>query len=210
LFLDDADGATEELTESIRTWNRKDFDLQSYSAVYGLVETALYRQDASIARTQILSAWPRFEGSLLYRWQMLRIMLMHLRGCCAVAAILQDHSAERDAVYCVRALQRETTTWSLAAAASLKAALALGQGKWEESTEYLQLAEDRFSQTGLFLYATACRSTLAQLTGDEQCCREATAWMAERGITNPERMTAFLVPGNWRANAVEIALSKAS
>jgi hypothetical protein len=194
LFLDDPDEASEEIRSSLNTWNRQEFDLQKYSAVYGLVETSLYKGDCRQAEDLLRAHWQDFSHSLLFQWQILKIMFLHLRGRAALLSLGSSAQSEKQVSYCIRQLTRTGSQWALAASASLEAGLAWWRWDRETSVTRLQIAEDRFEQVGLLLYAVGCRLRRGEACGNSELIDQADGWMRERGVKNPRSMTRLLLP----------------
>jgi thioesterase domain-containing protein len=79
----------------------------------------------------------------------------------------------------------------------LRGSIDAARGKREDARKKFQEAAARFATIDMPLHAAASRRRLGELIGDaegEALVRDADAWFTERGVRNPARMAAIVVP----------------
>jgi hypothetical protein len=145
--------------------------------------------------------WQPFLRSLLARTQHAWIESHHVRARGALAALAENEpsstlllQARRDTAK----VDRTGAPWARALATLLAAGLAQVRGDQDRAAAQLRAGIDSVTAAGMHLYAAAARRRLGQhVGGDEGVALRATAdaWMSERGVANPARMTAMLIPG---------------
>jgi len=102
-----------------------------------------------------------------------------------------------------QAILRERTHWADSLALLLQAGAAATPREPARAQSLLESAEAGFTRGDMALYATAARRRRGELMGGEagrDLVAAADTWMTGQGIKNPERMTAMLAPGRWRAD----------
>jgi hypothetical protein len=190
--------ARAELAEMMAHWSQQGFHVQHMNQLYDEARIDLYEGDGAAAWERVRGQWPLLERSHLLRAQQVRIFMLHLRGCCALAAAAEGPAllaaAERDA----RALWREKVGWARALAQLLFAGAAARRGDLGRAAELLSKGAERCDAEGMRLFAAAARRRLGELRGGEEgrsLVEKADAWMRAQQVARPQRMTALLVPG---------------
>jgi hypothetical protein len=201
LATDNPESAAAELQQAMARWSQRGFHIQHLMALISETDIALYRGDARAARARLEAQWPAYTRSLLPRVQGSHIQALYARARAAVAAaaVAADPgplraAAGRDAVR----LDRENTAASRALAGLVRAGLCYGRGDAGAARGHLVRAVPQLDAVGAGLHAAAARRRLGLLLGGSEgttMLKEGAAWMAARGIRNPARMTATLLPG---------------
>jgi eukaryotic-like serine/threonine-protein kinase len=202
LAADRVEGARQALSEALAEWPAEPFRTPHYMAMMSAARIHLYAGEPKEAWRQMSRSWPAFERAGLRRIQAVRIASSHLRGSCAVAAsrALPTERAHllRVAEHEVRAMVRERSQWGLAFASLVRAAIASCRSDPASAGEHLRDALAGFEGGEMLLFVAAARRRLGELLGGDKgqaLVTRANAWMAARGIANPDRMTAMLAPG---------------
>jgi len=210
LFEDHPAAAKAQIDEGLANWsNKTEFDFPKYSAFYGLADTALYEGNAPEALEISAQLQEKWKASFFRHWQILEVMLLHLRSRAIARALCTGHPVEPSALKTVRVRLRSLgTPWTLGAQCALDAATAAASGQPRESLDLLSQAEANFERIGLDLFAQSCRwqrgTLLAGSVGSE-LIRASADWMIARGIRNPEKLVAAIVPvGNPSSGRVVI------
>ena len=92
-------------------------------------------------------------------------------------------------------IRREKRPWSDPLAALLQAAINSADGDDAGCRDLLRTAASGFDAAQMKLYAAATRRRLGVMTGNRPMVEEVDAWMRQRGIVRPSRMTTVLAPG---------------
>ncbi len=201
LAEDDPTGAQGDLDASMGGWPRRDFSLQHLSAVFTQVYIDLYRGDGPAAWHHAREREAAIRGSLLLRVQLLRVMMVSLRGAAALAAAEAardpkplQRSAKRDA----RRLDREKAPWAEALARLIRAGVASVERNESVAAALLGAAATALDEVDMPLWAAAARRYVGRLLGGDEgraLVARADALMCEQGIVNPARMAAMYAPG---------------
>jgi hypothetical protein len=187
LVDDDPTRSHAEAEDAITRWSRQGFFLQQCNAMFGHVQASLYEGAVDAARERIEAAWPELERSMLLQVQQIRVRAVHFRACARVA--VGDLAAARDDV---DRLHREGVRWARALALLVRASLEPQESAAAIAT--LRTATSELDACELGLYADAARHRLAVAERDAESVRAADAALRERGVRNPDRMTAMLAP----------------
>jgi hypothetical protein len=102
--------------------------------------------------------------------------------------------AERDAAR----LAKERAAWGHALAALILAGVAALAGDRERAHQQLERAARGCADTDMGLFEQVARRRQGELAGGADggaAAAAATAWIANRGIADPDRITAMLAPG---------------
>jgi serine/threonine protein kinase len=199
LAADEPGRALVELRQVMDRWSPHGYHVQHMNAWHDEVQIELYGGTAAAAWARLKEAWPAVQDSYFLRVQQVRILLVHLRARCALAAAegpeakMLLRSAARDA----RALRRERVPWATALAKLIEAGLACARGESRAAALFGE-AGDLLQGVDMCLYAAAARRRQGELMGGtegKETKDRAESWMAGQGIRNPERMTALLAPG---------------
>jgi serine/threonine protein kinase len=210
LVDDRVDEARAELADAMRRWSKQGFHVEHFNALFARVGIELYAGRGADAFSLVTQQWGAIRWSFLLSIQILRISARIARGFAALSALSAiDGQPERRAALVAiakrdaRGLERERVGWASAEASVLRAGSALVEnGDAERARRHLEVAAATFDANDMPLHAAAVRRRLGQLVGGDAgaaLSAGATAWMVERGIRDPERMTALVAPGPARA-----------
>jgi hypothetical protein len=127
--------------------------------------------------------------------------MAELRARVALAAA----RARRDGEQLLAAARREARTlargqmsFGAPAAHSILGTIAAQQRDLKTAIGELRQAAHGYDAADMAMHAAATRMRLGRLVGGDEGARlerEAEAWMSERGVRRPERLTAMLAPG---------------
>jgi hypothetical protein len=208
LISDDPENAQDELRRAVEPWSRRAFHIQHYWAIYGQVETALYRGNGRTALNLLDENWPAIKRAFILRIQTIRLIHFYLHARCALAVAAESDStagkdgeaarilwiAERDA----RRIEREEMEWSTPLARLIRAGVAAVRRRSGDSVALLASAEVGLDSAGMALFAAAARRSHGRIVGGGQgriLVEAADTWMAGQDIRNPSRMAAVFAPG---------------
>jgi hypothetical protein len=188
------------IREAIDDWPPDEFRIPHYIGMLGEGQLALYLGDAVRAVRAATTAWPGFVRSQLPRIQNLRInaLTLRARSMLALAAGDPTHHVLAHVARDIAAVEREAMPWSDAIAALLRGGLAAVRRDDAAALRLLADAEARFAATDMAMHAATARRRRGELLGGEDGRRlveAADREMRERGVANPERMTAMYAPG---------------
>jgi hypothetical protein len=141
----------------------------------------------------------------MLRIQTIRCQARFTRGCCALAAALQEGTPARKrrallgvALGDARGLAREKLVFSAPMGELLRAAVEANRGRRDDAITLLEHAAAGFEGAGMKLWAAASRRARGTLLGDaegRELAESAEAVMREEGIVDPARIAAMLAPG---------------
>jgi hypothetical protein len=137
----------------------------------------------------------------MLRMQVARISSLHLLGRTALAAASGSPfpaSFLEQAREAADKLSAEQIPWAEPLAAMLRAGAAMIEGDRPLAASLLANAASGFEATDMALYLAAARRRMGELVGGDEGraqVEEATEWMMEQGVVNPDRMTEMLAPG---------------
>ncbi len=196
-----------ELESFLNARGNRPVNLQHTAAFDSLIHIDLYRGDVTRAWARLVSIWPEYARSMLFRVQLLRIQMLELRARTAVAAAERSHQpapllahAERDA----RQLRREGQDWGIGHAHYIRAAIAACREDTVSCLEELSLAADRYDRADMALAAQLMRYRYGQIAATDEA-RElragAESWLQEQGIAAPARWAGMRAPGFGRISS---------
>ncbi len=171
---------------------------------WGQCETELYAGDPAAAAAVLSDRRKQLKRSLLLHMALIRCEYRHLEGRVDLAlAAGEPDPAARDRLLArvrkrARALARESLPLAQMFGALLAAGIAAVSDRADEAERLLREVVARLDETGTRLFAAAARRQLGVILGGDDgdaLVRQADAWMAEEGISQPARMAAMLVPG---------------
>ena len=201
-FVEDRpDRAAEEAAAAIGAWSREGFHLQHYYDLIARAQHSLYVGDPERGYRHVEERWPALRRSFQLRVQSTFINVHHLRARVALGAArgsaqrssLLDR-AERDAA----SLAELGRGWGTAFATMIRAGVAATRGRRDAALALCIDAARRFESVDMALYAAAARRRWGELQGGDQgraLAAAADEAMRDRGVVNPDRMTALLAPG---------------
>jgi hypothetical protein len=182
-------------------WTNQGYFLAHYWAMLGVAQVDLYAGRPDEAYARVKSEWPALSKSLLLRCQLIHIEALHVRGRCALGAALQSQDrarllgeAEKDA----RAIEGEKMAYATPLGLLLRAGIEAARGAIPASIALLEKAASLFEAADMGLFAAVSRRRMGELMGGGPggaYVAGADAWMSQREIRNPQRMTAMLAPG---------------
>ncbi len=198
---DDPLKAYDEVGQAIASWTKESaFHVQHFVALYTCCDLLLYAGDWQKAQALLLRDEAPMRRAFLDRTAFNRTLIDHQRAkvkLCQLAAtpgktLLAEAQAlarrqERDPSPLGRLYARLTLAGSRRAVGDLDgAALALRGGL------------EALEATDTLLYANATRRRLGETLGGDEGAKllaQADGWMRGKGVRNPARMTAMLLPG---------------
>jgi serine/threonine protein kinase/tetratricopeptide (TPR) repeat protein len=204
LVTDDVDEAREEVADAMKRWSKQGFHIEHFNALFARVGVELYAGRGAEAFDLVMRDWPAIRSSVFLSIQIVRIVARIMRGLAAIAAAEARPASQRSALVTIarrdaRRLEGENVGWAAAQSRVLRTGVALlASGDRERARTCLEQAATMFDANGMALHATAARRRLGRLLGGAQGSaleNEATAWMTARGVRDPSRMTALIVPG---------------
>jgi hypothetical protein len=190
LFRDEPGQARRRIHDAMERWSKGRFTVQHWYALQSLAQIDLYTGDTAGTLQRVNAALPAVRKSMLLRVQHTRIKARWLRARCALASG-EPAIATREA----RALDGENAPWASALASLVRAGARACTGDRAGAIESLRLAVQRLETCEMALYAAVARDRLALLTNDGDLRATAHAWMRERGIVDPARVTQMFAPG---------------
>jgi len=201
LLAGDPGGARRELTEWIGRWPRQGFYIQHFHALLTHTQIDLYTGQGPAAWQRLRRDWSDLAQSLLLGVQVIRVWMRHLHGGAALAAAAGtagNRHLWRVAARAARRLWRERMPWAEALAQLLEAGVAGVRGDTAGAVRRLAAAATALDGVELGLFATAARRRRGELLGGDEgraLLGQADAWMRERHLADPARITAMVTPG---------------
>jgi serine/threonine protein kinase len=201
LIQDNPEAARAAADAGIERWSTQGFQLPHFFDFIARGQIFLYEGEREAGHRYVESAWARLSASLTLRMQVARISSLHLLGRTALAAA---QGASDPAPFLEQAkeaadkLSAEQIPWAEPLAAMLRAGGSVIEGDRPRAASLLACAASGFEAADMALYLAAARRRLGELLGGDEGlaqAEEAKAWMAERGVVNPDRMTEMLAPG---------------
>ncbi len=200
LARDDVSGAEGDLEGAMSSWLPEEdgFLVQHAWALHGRGEIALYA--GADLWEYVQARLPALRRSQLLRIPLLRTEALHLVGRIGLASAVaaRDPGLLRAVRPVQRRLDRERGPLARGFALLLRAGTARAGGDSARAVALLRSALSELEASETLLYATAARRRLGETLGGDEgrpLVAEADAWYAGRGVKNPQRMTAMLVPG---------------
>jgi hypothetical protein len=208
LAADRPDLALEEIEAGLSGWRQGRFDLLSLWVRGARTDIALYNDDPPGPVERVGKASRAMARSLDRFVQVGFIRGLDTRARRRMASSAEATAATRDAHLRVveahaRAILEERTRWGDPLAHVLRAGVAAARGRTDAAVQWLESAEAGFGAADMALHAAAARRRRGELVGGDaggSLVASADGWMAGQGIRRPERMTAMLAPGKWRAS----------
>ncbi|MBI4509047.1 MAG: protein kinase [Deltaproteobacteria bacterium] len=203
LVSGDPRGAKAEVDDALARWSPEGFHVQHYYALLWRAVADLYDGAPEKALSALKQEWPALRRSLLLRVQFVRIVLADLKGRIALSLAASSQGSARrrhlaEAKKAARQILGEKMPWSDPLAILLGAGVHALRGESDSAVQDLREAIRGLDASEMALHSAAARSWLGRLLGGDEgskLAQDAHAWMVERGIMSPERMTAILAPG---------------
>jgi eukaryotic-like serine/threonine-protein kinase len=199
LGRDEPEEARRALREVTSTWAVEGFQIQHYWFLMAESLLQLYVGDGPGAWAEMCRRWKSAAASLTMRFPANRAQLLHMRGCCALAAAEHggqgaSHKLVREAERAARRLQNVNLPYAKPLATLLWAGVAAQRGAGAVASKRLEAAVVGLEGQQMSVYAAAARRRLAQLRGE----REAE-FLPGQEIADAEAITRMLLPGLRRA-----------
>ena len=198
LATDDLAGARQAISEAVDQWSHTGFHIQHYLAMLSQGQLALYEGAGERGWKDLTRSWPDLSASQLLRVEGIRVVMLHLRARCALAAAIASPGDRRDLIAAAqrdaRRIEREQWAWRGPLVKLLHAAVANLKGDRDAAAALVKDAASGFERVKMGLYAAAARRRLGELTQDAGIVTLADDWMRSEDIAAPERMTRMLAP----------------
>ena len=195
LGRDEPEEARRALREVSSTWSVDGFQIQHYWFLMAESLVRLYVGDGPAAWMEICRRWKSAAASLTMRFPANKAQLLHMRGCCALAAaeplpLKAKAALLREATKAANALRGVNIPHSAPLAELLRAGVAAQQGKMDDASTRLGIAILEFDKQEMPVYAGAARRRLARLR------REMPAdFLPGQAIADVDAVTRMLLPG---------------
>ncbi len=195
LVRDNVARAERELEEAIASWVpwTKSFQVPHWYAMFARAELAIYSGRPANALERIDEAVPLLKRSMILRVNMVAIEVNHLRG-----RALLSLGRTRQVATAARQLRRWPTPCAKPYEHLLDAGVAQLHDDGDACAQALRAAIEELEASSSALLATVAKRRLGQVIGGDEgrkLIEAADAWMRDRGVANPERLTAMMVPG---------------
>jgi serine/threonine protein kinase len=206
---DDPLEAERQVVDAIGSWSSSEasYHVQHLVAMYTRCDLLLYAGRWEQARSLLERDLPEIRRALLDRVPFIRGLVEHQRAkviLCELAAATERSDRDRlaRAAESVASWQSKSGQPLARAHASLtRAGLSRARGDEAHAAEHLRQAIAALDELDTNLYANASRRRLGETLGGTEgaaLLTKADYWMHARGVRNPARMTAMLIPG-WPA-----------
>jgi len=209
LAADDPLEARRQADAALATQPASDFHTQHYLALLGQGQIDLYLGDARAAWNRVAGAWRALTRAQLLRAEHVRVEMRQLRARCALALLAETHAHEgtlsevgwrpgrlpRFVEREIRRLAVESLPAAAPFAELLRAAAEAQRGETASAGVRLRTAAGLLEGIDMQLYAAAARHEAAWLAKDGSARLREEEWIAGRGIADPARVAAVLVPG---------------
>jgi hypothetical protein len=208
LAEDRPDLALQEIEVGLANWRRERFDYLGLWVRGARADIALYQDQVPWVAEPVARRWRAMARSLDRFIQTGYIRGLETRARRRLAAARHATDAGERAAHLktaeahARDILKEKTQWGDSLALLLRASVAAARGAPETAVSLLESAEAGFGAADMTLHATAARRRRGEVVGGDAgatIVASADAWMAGQGIRRPDRMTAMLAPGRWRA-----------
>jgi hypothetical protein len=201
LIADRPDEAAEEGREALREWSQGRWLTQHWCNAVTQAHAALYAMRLGDALEGIERDAKRIERSLQLRLQIMRVQFLDVRGRVMIAAAGEDKGRRKslleDADRCASVLAKENLGSASALAAVLRGGASFVRGDVERARASYREAARAFAELDMEVHALSAEARIAALEGGEtgRAARvDHLAKVGERGVKNPERFVAMLVP----------------
>lgn len=196
-----------DAVDALAGWPDDRFLIPHYYTLYSQTQTDLYVGDPGAAWARLSASWPTLLGTLILRFQLLRVDARALRARTAVAAAIAARRRTvagtspdellRIAAREARRIAGEDMPWCAPLAAAIDAGVALARGDRTLGLATLAVAATSFDAAGMALMANATLYQRGALLGGDEgdALRDAAArWMTDAGVRRPDAMARTMVP----------------
>jgi hypothetical protein len=205
LVADDPAGALRQVEEAMSHWSRRGFLLAHYWELLSRVLIALYEGDGAAVNALVTEGWPKLSGSLILRVQIIFIESLFLRGRASLFLASQHGPGARERARFIKEAERdadkieaEHMAYGTPLGRLLRAGAHALRGAEAEAARLYAEAALAFDAAEVPLFAAAARRRHGELVGGDAGEAEmaaADAWMSEREVRSPARMTTMLTSG---------------
>jgi serine/threonine protein kinase len=201
LAKDTPDAAEAVVTDAMRSWSKRSFQMQHWWELQALSHADLYRGKNADALARLRQQWGPLRLSLLMRVQYLRLRALHLRGRAALALAADGRdvpqllaAAEKDA----RKILKERVPWADAMAEMILAGVARQRNDDARALARIERAVRAFEAADMGLWTTVAKRRIGEIRGGAEgaeLVKRADEEMGMRAVKNPERMAQLFAPG---------------
>lgn len=204
LALDEPERAFQDIQDSLSRWSQQKFHIQHYLGLIGLVDTALYQSNWSLAEEIFNRQWPAVNASMLMRIQHLYIESLYARARIALTKSITAHNVKallNEAEQNARLLEKETPLYSQVLALIVRAAVAFQRKDYQRAIKLLLAGEEHAQSSDMKLILAALKYRRGKLLvrtdtdNGQSLIDSAESWMLEQKIKNPARMVTMIAPG---------------
>ena len=195
LAQDRPDEARRVLEEVTGTWSVSGFQIQHYWFLMAESLVQLYQGNGPGAWREICRRWKTAAASLTLRFPANKAQLLHMRGCCALAAAEQSPDSERrslirEAELAARRLRRVGVPYAAPLADLLRAGVAAQRGVPGDAVAFLDAATAGLDRQEMRVHVAAARRCRARLRGEAP-----PGFLPGQAIASPDAITRMLAPG---------------
>lgn len=206
IAADQPDEAAAMAKDYIERWNRNQNFTESYQQAQHILawvtqlEAALYQRDADLALELVAAGWTPFKKSKINLVQHCRVQARYCRGrahalkaddCSGKDQEKHLEQAASDANHLVN--RESSRPWAVGLGKLLEASLAIQKGNQQAAVEHLKEAATNLRKGEAYTQAAAAKYALGRLNGDEPLVKEATEFMTQNGVSNPEKLAKLFV-----------------
>jgi eukaryotic-like serine/threonine-protein kinase len=197
LGRDDPEEARRALDEVTRTWSVEGFQIQHYWFLMAESLVRLYAGDGAAAWAEICRRWRSAAASLTMRFPANKAQLLHMRGCCALAAAETSagtvkHELLREVERSAGRLRRVEMPAAGPLASLLWAGVAAQRGREGDAVMRLEAALLELDKQEMAVYAAAARRHIARL---RRGARREGDFLPGQHVADADAITRMLVPG---------------
>jgi hypothetical protein len=199
LAEDDPAGAQRAVEAALARWSQGGFHLQHANALNSLAYVDLYQGESERALARVRKAWPDVKSSLLLRVEVMRSLLVSLRGRSALAegARAGDRRLVDEADALGEQLGGERSFHCSGNGLSLRTCVAMIRGDRARAAELFDAALRQLERAELQLNIRMLHHAYGRFVGGTSgaaMVEEAEAWMKQEGLRAPARIVRMFCP----------------
>jgi hypothetical protein len=203
LSAGDAVAASRHAKEAMTRWPQDGVQMPHLWEFMSIVHIALYTRRGREAWELACRFWPALKYSLLLEVQLMRILMLDLRGRAAIAAAGQvpvGTDRERclaDALRCAQQMHKQRTQWGKPIALIIEAGVHYCSQRNDEALRCLEGAQRSADAHRMQMIAAVARRRRGDLIGGSEgfaLVAASEAWMRAEGITDPPAMAIMFAP----------------
>lgn len=172
-------------------WGASPFAQLDWCRAFASIEAALYREESHAALHLLEDRWPQLRASGNHRVAYYGIQRLYAEASAHLRSSSISPKGRRRVERIARRLARGSLAEQQAKAQVLRAGLAAHDARPEEAAAGLTRARSLFEQAQMGGHVDAVDLALRRLGIDVP---DATEALAGRGVVNPERFGAYLIP----------------